>query len=85
MCDKDTQVSTDSVTFHHKFLLCTLSHPHTLTPSHPHTSRHQDEREGKWKVSDVVLIYSLNEQEFELFNEYQFMYPSNQETLYSNH
>jgi hypothetical protein len=38
-------------------------------------NRHQDEEnDGKWKVSDVVLVYSLNEQEFELFNEYQFIY-----------
>ena len=53
---------------------------HTLTHSHMLSSskyRGQDLREGKWKVSDLVLTYSLDEQEYELYNEFQFMYPSN--------
>ena len=26
-------------------------------------------------MSDIVLIYSLDQEEYELFNEYQFLYP----------
>ena len=53
----------------------------SLHLSLPPCSRHRGEEQreiGTWKCSDVVLVYSLHEQEYELYNEYQFMYPSNQ-------
>ena len=70
-------------------LLHTYAHTliHTCTHAHTHSRHQEEETEVRWKASDLVLTYCLNEQEYELYNDYQFMYPSNSchgRNLYTN-
>ena len=51
---------------------------HTHTHTHTHTRSKQDpDRCTPWRASDLVLSYKKDEVEYELYNEWQFLYPHN--------
>ena len=58
------------------FISLSLYHTHSLSHMHTHSKQDPD-RCTPWRASDLILSYKKDGVEYELYNEWQFLYPYN--------